>query len=108
MFELKKVVFFPLPFYVPSYKFTTVKSSSKFVKELEIFHFGENIFHRNESQGNVPSYKETLKVNFEYIEYVDKDEEKYRNLCIMTTLNKRLNRKTSISGFKCSSISDLE
>ena len=49
LFDLKKVVFPPLPFYVGSYKFSKVKSAPKFVKELEIFHFGEKLFHRNYS-----------------------------------------------------------
>ena len=108
LFELKKAVFPPLPFYVGIYKFTKVKTAHEFVKELEIFHFGEKSFHRNDSKGKVAAYKVTLKVNFQYTDYVDKDEEKYRNFCIMTTLNKWLNRKTSISGVKCSSTSDPE
>ena len=57
-----------------SYKFDKVKSAPEFVNELEIFHFGEKIFHRNDSQGKVAAYKEALKVNFEYTNYVDKDE----------------------------------
>ena len=55
---------------------------------MENFHFGENDFHHNDSQGKVAAYKATLKVNFEYADYVDKDEEMYRNVYIMTTLNK--------------------
>ena len=74
LFDLKKVVFPPLPFYVGSYKFAKVKSAPEFVKELEIFHFGEKIFHRNDSQGKVAAHCALLKVNFEYVDYVDKDE----------------------------------
>ena len=74
LFDLKKVVFPPLPLYVGSYKFTKVKSAPEFVKELEIFHFGENRFHRNDSQGKVTTHRALLKVNFEYVDYVDKDE----------------------------------
>ena len=74
LFDLKKVVFPPLPFYVGSYKFTKVKNSLEFVKELENFHFGEKEFHRNDSQGKVAAYKATLKVNIEYVDYVDKYE----------------------------------
>ena len=40
LFDLKKVVFPPLPFYVGSYKFAKLKSAPKFFKELEIFYFG--------------------------------------------------------------------
>ena len=49
LFDLKKAVFPPLPFYVGRYKFSKVKSTPKFVKELERFHFGEKSFHRNDS-----------------------------------------------------------
>ena len=51
LFDLKKVVFTPLPFYVGSYKFSKVKSSLEFFKEREIFHFGEKRFHQNDSRG---------------------------------------------------------
>ena len=100
LFELKKVVFPPLPFYVGIYKFTKVKSTHEFVKELEIFHFGENSFHRNDSKGKVAAYKAALKVNFQYTDYVDKDEEKYRNVCSMTTLNMWLKGNISTYGVK--------
>ena len=40
LFDLKKDVFPPLPFYVGSYKFSKFKSAPEFVKEMEIFHFG--------------------------------------------------------------------
>ena len=49
LFDLKKAVFRPLPFYVGSYKFSKVKSAPQFVKELESFHFEEKIFRRNDS-----------------------------------------------------------
>ena len=71
-----------------SYKFNKVKNAPKFVKEMENFHFGEKEFHRNDSQGNFAAYKESLKVNFNYIDYVDKDEEMYRKIHSMTTLKK--------------------
>ena len=44
LFNLKKDVFPPLPLYVGSYKFTKVKNSPEFFKELENFHFGEKDF----------------------------------------------------------------
>ena len=81
-----------------SYKFEKVKSALESVKELEIFHFGEKSFHRNFSCGKVAAYKAALKVNFEYTNYVDKDEEIYRNVSSMTTLNKRLKMNTKVIG----------
>ena len=108
LFDLKKVVFPPLPFYVGSYKFSKFKSAPKFVKELEIFHFGENNFHRNDSQGKVAAHRALLKVKFEYSDHIDKDEEVYQNICNMTTLNKWVRRKITISGGKGSSSSNPE
>ena len=49
LFDIKKLVFPPVPFYEGSYKFNKVKSAPEFVKELDIFHFGEKRFHRNYS-----------------------------------------------------------
>ena len=48
LFDIKKAVFPPVPFYMGSYKFNKVKSATDFVKELEIFHFGEKSFHMND------------------------------------------------------------
>ena len=56
MFDMKKVVYPPIPFYVGSYKFSKVKSVSDFVKDLEYFHFSEKIFHRNDFRGNVAAH----------------------------------------------------
>ena len=108
LFNLKKVVFPPLPFYVGSYKFTKVKSTPEFVKELEIFHFGENSFHRNDSQGKVAAYKVALKSNFEYVDYMDKDEQMYRKVYNMTALKKKLRLKTITARDKCSGSNNLE
>ena len=44
LFDQKKVVYPPLPFYIGSYKFSKVKSASEFGKELKYFHFGEKKF----------------------------------------------------------------
>ena len=99
-FDLKKVVFPPLPFYVGSYKFSKVKNAPEFVKELESFHFGEKKFHRNDSQGKLAAYKATLKVNFEYADYMEKDEERYRNVYSLIDLNKQLILKTIAAGDK--------
>ena len=75
LFDQKKVVYPPLPFYVGSYKFSKVKSAPNFVKELEYFHFGEIIFHRNDSKDKVANYYAVVGVHFEYTDYWDKDEE---------------------------------
>ena len=49
LFDIKKVVFPPVPFYVGSYKFNRDKSTPDFLNKLEIFHFVEKIFHKNDS-----------------------------------------------------------
>ena len=74
LFDIKKVVFPPVPFYVGSYKLNKVKNAPEFVKELEIFHFGEKSFHQNDSQGKVAAHKAAHKVNFKYTDYIDKEE----------------------------------
>ena len=107
LFDLKKVVYPPLPFYLGSYTFTKMRNAPEFVKDLENFHFGENNFHRNDSQGKVVAYKATLKVNFEYTDYVDKEEERYRNIYSLATVNKKLKLKSVVVGDKSSGSSTL-
>ena len=51
--DMKKETFPPLPFCIGGYKFSKVKGATDFVKELEIFHFGEKSFQRNDSRGKV-------------------------------------------------------
>ena len=94
LFDIKKVVFPPVPFYVGSYKFNKVKSALDFVKDLEIFHFGQKSFHRNDSQGMVAAHKASHKVNFEYADYIDKEEQVFRNVYSMAALSKRLKGKS--------------
>ena len=77
LFEKKKVVYPPVPFYIGSYKFSKVKSAAEFVKELEYFHFGEMIFHRNDSENKVVDYCMETGVHFEYTNFWDKDEETF-------------------------------
>ena len=77
LFDLKRVVFPPLSFYVGGYKFSKVKSAPEFMKELKVFHFGEKSFHGNDSQGKVVAHWALLNVNFEYANHVHKDEEMY-------------------------------
>ena len=105
---MKRVFFPPLPFYVGSYKFSKVKSAPEFVKELEIIHFGEKSFHRNDSQGKVAAHHALLRVNFEYTNHIDKDEEVYRNIFNMNALNKRRRRKITLFGGKESSSGNPE
>ena len=62
-----------MPFYVSSYKFSRVKSALDFVKDLEIFHFGEKSFHRNDAQGKVAAHHALVKVKFEYSDNLDKE-----------------------------------
>ena len=101
LFDLKEVVFPSVPFYVGSYKFGKVKGAPDFVKELENFHFREKRFHQNDSQGKVAAHKATHKVNFEYTDYVDKEEQVYKNVYSMASMSKRL--KGNTSGVKGSS-----
>ena len=65
LFDMKKAVFLPMPFYVGSYKFSKVKSVLDFAKDLENFHFGEKSFHRNDSQGKFFAHRALVKVNSE-------------------------------------------
>ena len=50
-----------MPVYVGIYKFSKVKSALDFVKDLENFHFGEKIFHRNDYQGKVVAHCALVK-----------------------------------------------
>ena len=88
MFDIKKAVFPPVPFHAGSYKFNKVKSAPEFVKELEIFHFGEKSFQQNDSQGKVAAHKGIHKVNFEYTDYIDKEKKVFRNVYSMEALSK--------------------
>ena len=74
LFNLKKVLFPPLPFYVGSYKFSKVKSAPEFIKELECF-----ILVKRDFTGMIPKAG-YFKVNFEYVDYVEKGEEMYRDV----------------------------
>ena len=69
LFEQKKVVYPPVLFYIGSYKFSKVKSASKFVKELEYFHFWEKSFHINDSVNKITDYCAVVGVHFEYTKY---------------------------------------
>ena len=108
MFDMKKAVYPPMSFYVDSYKFSKVKSMLNFVKDLENFHFNEKRFHSNDSQGKVAAHCAPVKVNFEYSDYLDKDEEIFKNACNMTALNKWFRQKSITTGGKGSNTSTTE
>ena len=46
----KKASFPLLPFCIGAYKFSRIKRVEDFVKDLELFHFGEKSFTRNDSR----------------------------------------------------------
>ena len=108
LFDLKNAVFPPMPFYVGNYKISRVKSAPYFVKDLENFHFGEKIFHSNESQGKVATHRALLMVKFKYSDHLDKDEEVYCNAYNMTSVNKNFKRKITVLGGKGSSSTTTE
>ena len=108
LFDSKKSIYPPIPFYIGIYKFSKVKSALDFVKDLENFHFGENSFHRNDAQGKVVSHCALVKLNFEYSDHFDKYEEVYHNACNMNALNKCFKRKIIVSGGKGSSNTTTE
>ena len=74
LFDQKKVVYPPLPFYVGWYKFSKVKSAPDFVKELAYFQLGEMSFHRNDSENKFANFFAAAGVHFEYTNYWDKNE----------------------------------
>lgn len=57
--------------------------------------FAEKSFHRNDSQGKVAAHKVVQKVNFEYTDYIDKDEQLFRNVYSMAAVSNRLKGKAS-------------
>ena len=108
LFDKKKAVYPPLPFYMGSYKFTKVKSAPKFVKELEYFLFGEKNFHRNDSKNKIANYCSSIEVHFEYTNYWDKDEEIFHNAFNMRALGRRFKKKIKTVGGKGGSSSTVE
>ena len=72
LFGMKTVVFPPMPFYVGSYKFSKVKSALDFVRDLEIFHFGEKSVHGNDAEGKVAAHRALVKVYFKYFDHFEK------------------------------------
>ena len=108
LFDQKKAVYPPLPFYIGTSKFTKVKSAPKFVKELEYFHFGDNFFHRNDSENKITNYCSSIGVHFEYTNYWDKDEEIFHNACNMRALGRRFEKKINTVGGKGGSSSTVE
>ena len=62
------------------------------MKELEYFHFGEMIFHRNDSENKVVDYCTTVGVHFEYAYFWDKDEKLFQNARNMIALGRRFKK----------------
>ena len=77
LFDMKKLIYPPLPFCIGSYQFTKVKSAPDFVRELESFHFMERSFRRNDTWDKVSKYCASVGVHFKYFHQFDKDEEIY-------------------------------
>ena len=78
------------------------------MKELEYFHFGEIIYHRNDSQKKVAKYCVEVGVHFEYAEFWDKDEEIFRSAQNMTALRRRFKQKITTVGGKGKAIEQLK
>ena len=72
--DMKNATFPPLPFCIGGYKFPKVKGATYFVKELDIFHFGEKRFQRNYRRGKVTEHCMTVKIHYEYSDHFKKDE----------------------------------
>ena len=104
----KKDVYPLVPFYVGSYKFSRVKTATEFIKELEYFHFGEIIYHRNDSKKKVVEYCAEVGVHFEYADFWDKDEEIFQSAQNMTALRRRLKQNISIVGGKGKAVEKLK
>ena len=100
LFEHKKAAYPALPFRLGSYKLSEVKLTAEFVQELEHFHFGEMNFHRNDSQNKVVEHCKEANVHFEYTNFLDKNEEIFRNAKNMTTLKRIFKQKITIVGSK--------
>ena len=97
--DMKKANFPPLPFCIGGYKFSKVKGAANFVKELEIFHFGEKIFQRNDNKGKVTEHCATIRIHYEYSNHFNKDEEVYIRAGNMIELGKRF-KKGGTNGSK--------
>ena len=70
------------------------------MKEIEYFHFGQIIFHRNDSKEKVADYCTAVGVQFEYIDFWDKDEEFFWNARNMKALRRRFKQKITTIGGK--------
>ena len=85
---IKKTSFRLLPFCIGAYKFSRLKGAENFVKDLEVFHFGDKSFMRNDSRNKVSEHCAAVKIHLEYIGFLDKEEEVFRRENNMTKLNK--------------------
>ena len=71
---MEKTTFRLFLFCIRSYKFSKVKGAKDFVRDLEMFHFGENSFARNDSRGKATEIFTAIKIHFEYTKLFGKDE----------------------------------
>ena len=71
--DMKKTTFPLFLFCIRSYKFSKVKGAKYFVRDLEMFHFGENSFTRNDSRGKAAEIFKAIKIHFEYTKLFGKD-----------------------------------
>ena len=78
------------------------------MNELECFHFGEIVFHRNDSENKIANYCSSVGVHFEYTNYWDTNEEIFRNAYNMTSLSRRFKKKITTVGGKASSSGTVE
>ena len=77
LFDMKKAIYPPLPFCIAIYTFSKVKSAPDFMRELEIFHFREKCFRRNDPWDKVSKHSVYVGVHFEYTNHKELDEEIY-------------------------------
>ena len=78
------------------------------MKELEYFHFGEIIYHRNDSEKKVVEYCAAVGVHFEYANFWDKDEEIFPSPQNMTALSRRFKQKITTVGGKGKDVEQLK
>ena len=78
------------------------------MKELEYFHFGEIIYHRNDVEKKGAEYCAAVGVHFEYADFWEKDEEIFWSAQNMTALRRRFKQKITIVGGKGKAVEQLK
>ena len=77
-----------------------MKKDDEFVEELEMFHFGEMPFHRNDSHGKVAEHCKENNVHFEYTHHWDREESVFCSALNLTALRRRFKKKITTKGGK--------